>query len=96
MDRLPSASTCYNTLKVPSVSTLLEIYRKRLPVSGKTLVIYLKLCSPNVHLYPLMCVVLFHFSHPALWIQLPTYKRASTLREKLLYAINSNAGFELS
>lgn len=42
VDRLPSASTCYNTLK------------------------------------------------------LPTYKRASTLRAKLLYAINSNAGFELS
>ncbi|KAF4403288.1 hypothetical protein G4B88_007934 [Cannabis sativa] len=42
VDRLPSASTCYNTLK------------------------------------------------------LPTYKRASTLREKLLYSINSNAGFELS
>ncbi|KAK1429424.1 hypothetical protein QVD17_11633 [Tagetes erecta] len=42
VDRLPSASTCYNTLK------------------------------------------------------LPTYKRASTLRTKLLYAINSNAGFELS
>ncbi|KAI3861098.1 hypothetical protein MKX03_002156 [Papaver bracteatum] len=42
VDRLPSASTCYNTLK------------------------------------------------------LPTYKRASTLRSKLLYAINSNAGFELS
>ncbi|XP_051152386.1 E3 ubiquitin-protein ligase UPL7 [Andrographis paniculata] len=42
VDRLPSASTCYNTLK------------------------------------------------------LPTYKRVSTLREKLLYAINSNAGFELS
>ncbi|CAH1452099.1 unnamed protein product [Lactuca virosa] len=42
VDRLPSASTCYNTLK------------------------------------------------------LPTYKRSSTLRTKLLYAINSNAGFELS
>ncbi|XP_060201350.1 E3 ubiquitin-protein ligase UPL7-like [Lycium barbarum] len=42
VDRLPSASTCYNTLK------------------------------------------------------LPTYKRQSTLRAKLLYAINSNAGFELS
>ncbi|OWM82477.1 hypothetical protein CDL15_Pgr002052 [Punica granatum] len=42
VDRLPSASTCYNTLK------------------------------------------------------LPTYKRASTLRAKLLYAISSNAGFELS
>ncbi|PON56137.1 HECT domain containing protein [Parasponia andersonii] len=42
VERLPSASTCYNTLK------------------------------------------------------LPTYKRASTLREKLLYAISSNAGFELS
>ncbi|CAI9097863.1 OLC1v1034376C1 [Oldenlandia corymbosa var. corymbosa] len=42
VDRLPSASTCYNTLK------------------------------------------------------LPTYKRFGTLREKLLYAINSNAGFELS
>ncbi|KAL3825824.1 hypothetical protein ACJIZ3_021853 [Penstemon smallii] len=42
VDRLPSASTCYNTLK------------------------------------------------------LPTYKRPSTLRAKLLYAINSNAGFELS
>ncbi|KAJ8437206.1 hypothetical protein Cgig2_007556 [Carnegiea gigantea] len=42
VERLPSASTCYNTLK------------------------------------------------------LPTYKRASTLRTKLLYAINSNAGFELS
>ncbi|KAL6503076.1 E3 ubiquitin-protein ligase upl7 [Orobanche hederae] len=42
VDRLPSASTCYNTLK------------------------------------------------------LPTYKRASTLRAKLLYAITSNAGFELS
>ncbi|XP_050380357.1 E3 ubiquitin-protein ligase UPL7 [Argentina anserina] len=42
IERLPSASTCYNTLK------------------------------------------------------LPTYKRPSTLREKLLYAISSNAGFELS
>ncbi|KAK9153824.1 hypothetical protein Sjap_001304 [Stephania japonica] len=42
VERLPSASTCYNTLK------------------------------------------------------LPTYKRAATLRAKLLYAINSNAGFELS
>nr|GME13099.1 E3 ubiquitin-protein ligase UPL7 [Ipomoea batatas] len=42
VDRLPSASTCYNTLK------------------------------------------------------LPTYIRSSTLRAKLLYAINSNAGFELS
>ncbi|KAL6988296.1 E3 ubiquitin-protein ligase upl7 [Sarracenia purpurea var. burkii] len=42
VDRLPSASTCYNTLK------------------------------------------------------LPTYKRSSTMRAKLLYAINSNAGFELS
>ncbi|GJR59572.1 E3 ubiquitin protein ligase UPL7 [Tanacetum coccineum] len=42
VDRLPSGSTCYNTLK------------------------------------------------------LPTYKRVSTLRTKLLYAINSNAGFELS
>ncbi|XP_058110082.1 E3 ubiquitin-protein ligase UPL7 isoform X3 [Magnolia sinica] len=42
VDRLPSASTCYNTLK------------------------------------------------------LPTYKRPSTLRNKLLYAISSNAGFELS
>nr|GLL46392.1 E3 ubiquitin-protein ligase UPL7 isoform X1 [Ipomoea trifida] len=42
VDRLPSASTCYNTLK------------------------------------------------------LPTYKRSSTLRAKLIYAINSNAGFELS
>lgn len=42
VERLPSASTCYNTLK------------------------------------------------------LPTYRRPSTLRNKLLYAINSNAGFELS
>ncbi|KAJ6840077.1 E3 ubiquitin-protein ligase UPL7 [Iris pallida] len=42
VDRLPSASTCYNTLK------------------------------------------------------LPTYKRPSTLRNKLLYAISSNTGFELS
>eukprot|EP01018_Ginkgo_biloba_P039591 Gb_22218 [translate_table: standard] len=42
VDRLPSASTCYNTLK------------------------------------------------------LPTYKRFSTLRNKLLYAIRANAGFELS
>ncbi|XP_054811320.1 E3 ubiquitin-protein ligase UPL7 isoform X1 [Prosopis cineraria] len=42
VERLPSASTCYNTLK------------------------------------------------------LPTYKRSSTLRTKLLYAISSNAGFELS
>ncbi|GAV76827.1 HECT domain-containing protein [Cephalotus follicularis] len=42
VERLPSASTCYNTLK------------------------------------------------------LPTYKRSSTLRAKLLYAVSSNAGFELS
>ncbi|CAN6440352.1 unnamed protein product [Victoria cruziana] len=42
VDRLPSASTCYNTLK------------------------------------------------------LPTYKRQNTLRNKLLYAVSSNAGFELS
>ncbi|KAG9459268.1 hypothetical protein H6P81_003776 [Aristolochia fimbriata] len=42
VDRLPTASTCYNTLK------------------------------------------------------LPTYKRSSTLKSKLLYAISSNTGFELS
>lgn len=30
------------------------------------------------------------------WLQLPTYKRPGTLRAKLLYAISSNAGFELS
>ncbi len=42
VDRLPSASTCYNTLK------------------------------------------------------LPNYRRASTMREKLLMAIKSGAGFELS
>ena len=42
VDRLPSASTCYNMLK------------------------------------------------------LPDYRRASTLKEKLLYAITSNAGFEMS
>jgi hypothetical protein len=42
VDRLPSASTCYNTLK------------------------------------------------------LPNFRRASTMREKLLYAIHSGAGFELS
>lgn len=42
VDRLPSASTCYNMLK------------------------------------------------------LPNYRRASTLKEKLLYAVTSNAGFELS
>ncbi len=29
-------------------------------------------------------------------LKLPNYRRASTMREKLLYAINSNAGFELS
>ncbi|XP_077245758.1 ubiquitin-protein ligase 7 [Tasmannia lanceolata] len=29
-------------------------------------------------------------------LKLPTYKRPSTLKNKLLYAINSNAGFELS
>ena len=42
VDRLPSASTCYNMLK------------------------------------------------------LPNYRRATTLKEKLLYAVTSNAGFELS
>lgn len=42
VDRLPSASTCHNTLK------------------------------------------------------LPNYRRAGTMREKLLYAIQSGAGFELS
>lgn len=42
VDRLPSASTCYNMLK------------------------------------------------------LPNYRRASTLKQKLLYAIHSGAGFELS
>nr|CAB3498895.1 unnamed protein product [Digitaria exilis] len=31
-----------------------------------------------------------------LFWELPTYKRSSTLRSKLLYAISSNAGFELS
>ena len=29
-------------------------------------------------------------------LKLPNYRRASTMREKLLYAINANAGFELS
>jgi len=29
-------------------------------------------------------------------LKLPNYRRASTMREKLLYAITANAGFELS
>jgi hypothetical protein len=29
-------------------------------------------------------------------LKLPNYKRAATLKEKLLYAIGSGAGFELS
>lgn len=29
-------------------------------------------------------------------LKLPNYRKRSTLREKLLYAIHSNAGFELS
>jgi ubiquitin-protein ligase E3 C len=29
-------------------------------------------------------------------LKLPRYKDARTLREKLLYSVNSNAGFDLS
>lgn len=29
-------------------------------------------------------------------LKLPNYRRASTLRKKLLYAISANAGFDLS
>ena len=29
-------------------------------------------------------------------LKLPNYRRASTLKKKLLYAITSNAGFDLS
>jgi hypothetical protein len=29
-------------------------------------------------------------------LKLPNYRRAGTLRDKLLYAIRANAGFELS
>lgn len=29
-------------------------------------------------------------------LKLPNYRRASTMRQKLLYAITANAGFDLS
>ena len=38
----------------------------------------------------------YFFSNVFCYLQLPTYKRSSTLRSKLLYAISSNTGFELS
>lgn len=64
VDRLPSASTCYNTLKVPLVSTLLDIYRKRLPIFGKTLVIYLNSLA-LMFIYIHWCV-LYSFLFPIL------------------------------
>lgn len=77
VERLPSASTCYNTLKVLLVQT-----PKVRSNNIKYLLSNLGLCLP--------------FSYFLEWLQLPTYKRASTLRAKILYAINSNTGFELS
>lgn len=69
VERLPSASTCYNTLKVEFQFSCCLLANTNVPVLFK----------------------LFFWL-----VQLPTYKRASTMREKLLYAITSNAGFELS
>ncbi|XWS55926.1 hypothetical protein CRYUN_Cryun09bG0042100 [Craigia yunnanensis] len=63
VERLPSASTCYNTLKEGELR--IELITSVFP------------CSIG-------------------WLQLPTYKRSSTLKAKLRYAISSNAGFELS
>ena len=60
-NRLPTASTCVNLLKVCLA----------------------RLASP---MWRLMVDA----------IQLPRYKSASVLREKLLQAIHSNAGFDLS
>ena len=60
-NRLPTASTCVNLLKV----RLARLARPRWRLMGDV-------------------------------IQLPRYKSASVLREKLLQAINSNAGFDLS
>ena len=60
-NRLPTASTCVNLLKVCLA----------------------RLSGP---MWRLMVDA----------IQLPRYKSASVLREKLLQAINSNAGFDLS
>lgn len=59
------------------------------------------LTSLSKYLWGFVCVlylILFIpvFSWSVGWLQLPTYKRASTLRAKLLYAISSNTGFELS
>ncbi|RWW30677.1 hypothetical protein GW17_00004728 [Ensete ventricosum] len=71
VDRLPSASTCYNTLKVNDK-------------------MYLRYIIPQV------AIAIFEVKQLLLIWQLPTYKRSSTLRNKLLYAISSNTGFELS
>ena len=65
VDRLPSASTCFNLLKLPNYRSVTS---SRCPCNFVTISLY------------------FFHSH----------RRASTLKEKLLYAINAGAGFELS
>ena len=50
----------------------------------------------HLGIHPGMCAVITSFLMLFCYLQLPTYKRSSTLRSKLLYAISSNTGFELS
>lgn len=100
VDRLPSASTCYNMLKLPN-------YRQGFTVEGRgSGLAFWRHLPPPAHLNMVLCsdlvrVTLSHHFTPASnhVSRLCTHKscrRSSTLREKLLYAVSSGAGFELS
>jgi hypothetical protein len=70
-DRLPSASTCFNLLKLPPYK------------SSKVLTFFASLIS---------CI----FPHFSIHLSTRINAFQQVLREKLLYAITSGAGFELS
>ncbi len=102
VDRLPSASTCYNTLKVMSLMSFVP--SNNVHAHRSLLTVYLKVQDGTFRIVELWGILLCLLHSPvhtstdkiSTVLQLPTYKRMVTLREKLRYAIKSNTGFELS
>jgi hypothetical protein len=106
VDRLPSASTCYNTLKVMSLMSFVP--SNNVHAHRNLITVHLKVQDGTfrmVELWGILLCLLHHQANSPLHtstdkistvLQLPTYKRMVTLREKLRYAIKSNTGFELS
>ena len=85
VERLPTASTCYSTLKVCERYNLAPggpaCFCLRLARGAATQRADVRHCWSE---------------RPRLLLQLPNYRRAGTLKKKLMQAIHAAAGFELS